>query len=162
MARRAAPKASMMPPPQAMAIADAVGTSLARRAPAATANTIAPSASRPVTAMAIVASVPRGASQAPRARGAGSRAIAETTPQGSAARQRPALVDPRIRAITGPVRATTAESASRWSPLRRYLPPLAVVGYVATLAVGADGWAEPRPWLVGMAALAVAFVAARR
>lgn len=54
------------------------------------------------------------------------------------------------------------ESASRWSPVRRYLPPLAVVGYVATLAAGADDWAEPRAWLVGLAALAVALVAARR
>jgi len=56
----------------------------------------------------------------------------------------------------------TPESPSRWSPLRRYLPPLAVVGYVATLAAGADDWAEPRAWLAGLAALVVAFVAARR
>jgi len=56
----------------------------------------------------------------------------------------------------------TLESPPRWSPLRRYLPPLAVVGYVATLAAGADGWVEPRAWLVGAAALVVAFVAARR
>ncbi len=36
------------------------------------------------------------------------------------------------------------------------------MGYVATLAAGADDWTEPRAWLTGLAALMVAFVAARR
>jgi DNA-binding NtrC family response regulator len=44
----------------------------------------------------------------------------------------------------------------------RWLLPLASVGYVATLGLWVDGAAEPRAWVVGLAALVLAWVGARR
>jgi hypothetical protein len=50
-------------------------------------------------------------------------------------------------------------SSGTW---RRAAPPLAAVGYVAALDVWVDGGAEPRAWLAGVAAVALAWAASRR